>query len=108
MTSFTFNIGMDRCDADEKKVLRFTVGDYTTSLQSLKVGIRTERKISVILISAAMNMIVKSVEKKSRVARMKSGVRQPSGREFVDDMTTSKKTVIEARLTLQELDKMIT
>ncbi|CAC5407387.1 unnamed protein product [Mytilus coruscus] len=39
---------------------------------------------------------------------MKSGERQPSGRAFMDDMTISTKTVIEARWTLQELDKMST
>ncbi|XP_071153477.1 uncharacterized protein [Mytilus edulis] len=64
--------------------------------------------ISVILFSTAMNLIVKSVEKKSRGPWMKSGVRQPPGRAFMNDMTISRKTVIEARWTLQELDKMIT
>ncbi|XP_063448172.1 uncharacterized protein LOC134727719 [Mytilus trossulus] len=88
--------------------LRFTVGDFTTSWQRLEVGIVTGCTISVILFSAAMNMIVKSVEKKSRGPWMKSGVRQPPGRAFMDDMTISTKTVIEARWTLQELDKMIT
>ena len=88
--------------------LRFTVGDFTTSWQRLEVGIVTGCTISVILFSAAMNMIVKSVEKKSRGPWMKSGVRQPPGRAFMDDMTISTKTVIEGRWTLQELDKMIT
>ncbi|CAC5423518.1 unnamed protein product [Mytilus coruscus] len=88
--------------------LRFIVGDYTTSWQRLGVGIVTGCTISVILFSAAMNMIVKSVEKKSRGPWMKSGVQQPPGRAFMDDMTISTKTVIEARWTLQVLDKMIT
>ncbi|XP_063427466.1 uncharacterized protein LOC134710973 [Mytilus trossulus] len=88
--------------------LRFTVGDFTTSWQRLEVGIVTGCTISVILFSAAMNMIVKSVEKKSRGPWMKSEVLQPLGRAFMDDMTISTKTVIEARWTLRELDKMIT
>ncbi|XP_062568263.1 uncharacterized protein LOC134230448 [Saccostrea cucullata] len=88
--------------------LRFTVQDYTTAWQRLEVGIVTGCTISVILFSAAMNMIVKSVEKKSRGPWMKSGVRQPPGRAFMDDMTITTKTVIEAKWTIHELESAIT
>ncbi|VDI21700.1 Hypothetical predicted protein [Mytilus galloprovincialis] len=54
-----------------------SVGDFTTSSQRLEVGIVTGCTISVILFSAAMNIIVKSVERKRRGIWMKSGVRQP-------------------------------
>ena len=46
-------------------LLRFTVKDFTTAWQRLEVEIVTGCTISVILFSVAMNMIVKSVEKKS-------------------------------------------
>ncbi|XP_061185889.1 uncharacterized protein LOC133193994 [Saccostrea echinata] len=88
--------------------LRFTVQDYTTAWQRLEIGKVTGCTISVILFSAAMNMIVKSVEKKSRVSWMKSGVRQPPGRAFMNDMTVTTKTVIEAKWTIQELESAIT
>ena len=39
---------------------------------------------------------------------MKSGVRQPPGRAFMDDMTLTTKTIIEAKWTLQELETAIT
>ena len=85
-------------------ILKFTVKDFTTAWQRLEVGIVIGCTISVILFSAAMNMIVKSVEKKSRGPWMKSGVRQPTGRAFIDDMTLTTMTVIEAKWTLQELE----
>ena len=38
---------------------------------------------------------------------MKSGVRQPPGRAFMENITISTQTFIEARRTPKELDKMI-
>ena len=95
-------------DYFDNLLLRFTVKDFTTAWQRLEVGIVTGCTISVILFSAAMNMKVQSVEKKSRGPWMKSGVRQPPGRAFMDDMTLTTKTVIEANWTLQELETAIT
>ena len=89
-------------------LLRFTVKEFTTAWQCLEVGIVTGCTNSVILFSAAMNMILKSVEKKSRGPWMKSGEHQPPGRAFMDDMTLTTKTVIEAKWTLQELETAIT
>ena len=66
-------------------LLRFTVQDFTTAWQRLEVGIVTKCTISVILFPAAINMTVKSVEKKNRV-------RQPPGRAFMDDMIFTTKT----------------
>ena len=81
-------------DCFDNLLLRFTVKDFTTAWQRLEVGIVIGCTISVILFSAAMNMIVKSVEKRSRGPWMKSGVRQPLGKAFMDDMTLTTKTVI--------------
>ena len=81
-------------DYFDSLLLRFTVKDFTTAWQRLEVGIVIGCTISVILFSAAMNMIVKSVEKRSRGPWMKSEVRQPLGKAFMDDMTLTTKTVI--------------
>ena len=89
-------------DYYDNLLLRFTVKDFTTAWQRLEVGIVTGCTKSVLL--SSMNMIVKSVEKKSGGPLMKSGVRQPPERAFMDDMTLTTKTVIEAKWTLQKLD----
>ena len=87
--------------------LRFTVQNFTTAWQRLEVGIVTGCTVSVILFSAAMNLMVKSVEKMSRGPWMRAGVRQPPVRAFMDDMTVSTKTIIEARWTLKEIEDII-
>ena len=69
----------------------------------MEVGIVTGCTVSVILFLAAMNLMVKSVEKMSRGLCMRAGVRQPPIRTFMDDMTVSTKTIIEARWTLKEI-----
>ncbi|XP_076113419.1 uncharacterized protein LOC143081070 [Mytilus galloprovincialis] len=91
----------------DKIEMRFTAGDFTTAWQRLEVGILTGCTISVVLFAAAMNLIVKSVEKPSRGPLLSSGVRQPPVRAFMDDMTVTAKTVIEGRWTLEELERMI-
>uniref|UniRef100_A0A8W8L8P9 Reverse transcriptase domain-containing protein n=1 Tax=Magallana gigas TaxID=29159 RepID=A0A8W8L8P9_MAGGI len=87
--------------------LRFSIGDYTTSWQRLEVGIVTGCTISVILFAAAMNLLVKSAEKMSRGPWMRAGIRQPSVRAFMDDMTISTKTAVEAGWTLKEIEELI-
>ena len=60
--------------------------------------------ISVILFMAAMNLLVKSVERKTRGPQMESAVKQPLIRAFMDEMTITTKSVTEARWTLEELE----
>lgn len=88
-------------------LMRFTVGDYTTTWQRLEVGIVTGCTISVILFAAAMNLMVKSAEKPRRGPVMVSGVRQPPTRAFMDDMTITTKTPVEGRWMLEDLEKFI-
>ena len=57
--------------------MRFTVGNYTTNWQRLEVGKITGCAVSVILFAAAMNLLVKSIEKLSRGPVMTSGIKQP-------------------------------
>ena len=87
--------------------LRFAVQNFTTAWQRLEVEIVTGCTVSVILFSAAMNLMVKSVEKMSRGPWMRAGVRQPPVRAFMGDMTVSTKTIIEARWTLTEIEDII-
>jgi hypothetical protein len=87
--------------------MRFTVNDFTTSWQRLEVGIVTGCTISVILFAAAMNLLVKSAEKKSRGPVMVTGVKQPPTRAFMDDMTITTKTVVEGRWMLKDLEELI-
>lgn len=87
--------------------LRFFVGDYTTSWQRLEVGIVTGCTFSVILFSADMNLLVKTAEKISRGPWMRAVIRQSPVRAFMDDMTISTKTAIQARLTLKEIEELL-
>ena len=87
--------------------MRFTVGDETTKWQRLEIGIVTGCTISVILFAAAMNLIVKSVERTSRGPVMESGIRQPPTRAFMDDMTITARSVVEGRWMLEDLEEMI-
>lgn len=88
--------------------MRFTVGSYTTDWQRLEIGIATGCTISVILFAAAMNLLVKSVEKQSRGPTTKSGVKLPPTRAFMDDMTVTARSVIEGRWMLEDLDRAFT
>ncbi|CAC5385086.1 unnamed protein product [Mytilus coruscus] len=88
-------------------IMRFTVADYTTAWQRLEVGIVTGCTISVVLFSAAMNMLVKSAEKMSRGPVMSSGVSQPPTRAFMDDMTITAKSVLEGKWMLQDLGELV-
>ncbi|XP_076086893.1 uncharacterized protein LOC143057470 [Mytilus galloprovincialis] len=76
-------------------------------VRKARAGSAPGPNVSVVLFAAAMNLIVKSVEKPSRGPLLSSGVRQPPVRAFMDDMTVTAKTVIEGRWTLEELERMI-
>ena len=87
--------------------IRFTLDNFTTAWQNLEIGIITGCTLSMILFAGAMNLILKSVEKRSRGQTMKTGILQPPSRAFVDDMTLITKSAIEARWTLEELNELI-
>ena len=87
--------------------LRFNVDNYTTGWQRLEKGIPTGCTISVILFAAAMNLIMKAAEKECRGPKMKSGIRQPPGRAFMDDMTITTEAEAGARWILKGLEKLI-
>lgn len=83
--------------------MRFTCGDVTTDWQRLEVGIVTGCTISVILFSAAINLLVKSAEKVHRGAMLATGVQQVPVRAFMDDLTITAKSVPEGRWILEDL-----
>ncbi len=83
--------------------ISFTCRDFTTDWQRLKVGIVTGCTISVILFSAAMNLLVKSVEKLCQDAVLATGIQQVPIRAFMDDLTITAKSVPEGRWILDDL-----
>ena len=87
--------------------LRFTVNGFTTNWQRMVVGLVTGCTISVILFAAEMYMVVRSVEKENRGPVTQTKIRQPPVRAFIDDLTITAKSVVEARWTLQELEYLI-
>jgi hypothetical protein len=83
--------------------IRFTVNGQETKWQSLAVGIITGCTISVILFTAAMNIMLKSVEKKNRGPSVTEKIRQPPTRAFMDNMTLTTMAVVEGRWLLEDL-----
>lgn len=57
----------------------------------------------VILFAAAMNLLVKSVEKPRWGALLSSGVQQVPVRAFMDDLTITARSVTEGRWILEDL-----
>ena len=77
--------------------IRFTYSKGTTKWQQLEKGIITGDTISVILFSSAINLIVKSAEKECKGPVMKSGVRQPPAKAFMDDLTIATTHTVQTR-----------
>ena len=71
----------------ERFYIRFNVGERTTNWQRLEKGIITGCTISVVIFASAVNLIVKSAEKKCKDPLMRSGIRQPPVKAFMDDLT---------------------
>ena len=73
-------------DYYEKCKMRFSVGNYTTYLQALELGIIMGCIISAIVFAAVDNMLVKSRENKLRGAISATVTGQPPSKAFIDDM----------------------
>ena len=71
----------------ERFYIRFNVGERTTNWQRLEKGIITGCTISVIIFTSAVNLIAKSAEKECKGPLMRSGIRQPPVKAFMDDLT---------------------
>ncbi|XP_069139210.1 uncharacterized protein [Argopecten irradians] len=88
--------------------LRFTTKTFTTSWQELQKGIVTGCTISVILFVMGMNMIIRAGERETRGPKTSSNIRQPPNRGFMDDLTITTDTHVQARWILTALEETAT
>ena len=88
--------------------LRFSTKNFTTSWIALEKGIVTGCTISVILFVMGMNMILKAAERETRGPQTNAGIRLPANRGFMDDLTITTETHIQARWILKALDETVT
>ncbi len=88
--------------------LRFQTAQFTTQWQDLEKGIVTGCIISPILFIMEMNLLITAAGKKSREPIMKFGIRQPSVRGFMDDLTITTTTHVQARWIPKALDDVAT
>ena len=83
--------------------IRFTVQEYTTSWQKLEKGIVTGCTISVVLFIMAMNLIIEAGQRETRGPLSNTNIRQPPSRGFMDDLTITTPSIIQARWILTAL-----
>ena len=84
---------------------------FTTGLQQPGNHYRKELvigcTISVILFVMGMNMIIEAGERESRGPKTSSNIRQRPNRGFMDDLTISTDTQIQARWILTALEETV-
>uniref|UniRef100_W5NEB6 Reverse transcriptase domain-containing protein n=1 Tax=Lepisosteus oculatus TaxID=7918 RepID=W5NEB6_LEPOC len=80
--------------------MRFSVGNSITSWQGLCT-------ISVTLFLMAMNLIIESAQQESRGPNMNSGITVLPIRSFIDDLTVTTTTQVQARWVLRALDTAV-
>ncbi|XP_069125457.1 uncharacterized protein [Argopecten irradians] len=88
--------------------LRFTTKTFTTSWQELQKGIVTGCTISIILFVMGMNMIIRAGERETRGPKTSSNIRQPPNGGFMDDLTITTDTHVQARWILTALEETAT
>ena len=86
--------------------LRFSVEDYETSWLKLEKGIVTGCTISVVLFVMAMYLIREGGKRETKGPLSSSNIRQPSSRGFMDDLTITTTTHIQARWILTALEEL--
>ena len=87
--------------------IRSTVDEYITSWQRVEKGIVTGCTISPILFVMGMGMVTRAAERETRGPRMDSGIYQPPIRGFIDDLTVTTTTHIQARWVLPALEDSV-
>ncbi|XP_026059304.1 uncharacterized protein LOC113043970 [Carassius auratus] len=88
--------------------LWFKTAHFTTQWQDLEKGIVTGCTISPILFVMGMNLLITAAEKEYRGPSMESGIRQPPIRVFMDDLTITTSTHVQARWILKALEDGVT
>ena len=87
--------------------MRVSSGAITSCWHKIEIGIITGCTISVTLFSLAMNMLTKSAESECRGPKMRSSLRQPPIRAFIDDLTVTTESTQGCRWILKGLEKMV-
>ena len=88
--------------------LRFAVGEQMTGWQRLEKGIVTGCTISVVLFIMGMNLLINATKRETRGPKTTSGVYMPSTRGFMDDLTITTQTHVQARWMLSALEEATT
>ncbi|XP_052259364.1 uncharacterized protein LOC127863766 [Dreissena polymorpha] len=88
--------------------LRFMVGEKMTAWQRLEKGIVTGCTISVVLFVMGMNLIINPANKETRGPKKSTGLHLPTNRGFMDDLTVTTQTHIQARWVLKVLEEAAT
>ena len=88
--------------------LRFTSTLFTTNWQDLQTGIPTGCTISPILFNMGMNLLISTAEGVTRGPTLESGIVQPVLQVFMDDITITYVTHVQARKVLETLDSIAT
>jgi len=83
--------------------LRFSVGDQLTKWQKLEKGIVTGCTVSVVLFVMGMNLLINAAIRETRGPKTESGIYLPSSRGFMDDLTLTTPTHVQARWMLTAL-----
>ncbi|XP_052280752.1 uncharacterized protein LOC127878274 [Dreissena polymorpha] len=83
--------------------LRFTVGDQLTRWQKLENGIVTGCTVSMVLFILGMNLLINAAQRETRGPKTESGIYVPSSRGFLDDLTLTTTTHVQARWMLTSL-----
>jgi len=85
--------------------LRFSTPDFTTVWINVERGIVTGCTVSVILFVLGMNLILKAAEQETRGPKTTSGIRMPPTRGFMDNITITTQSHIQARWILGVLEE---
>ena len=88
--------------------LRFAVGEQSTPWIRLEKGIVTGCTISVVLFVMGMNLIINAAKRETRGPKTTSGIYLPSNRGFMDDLTVTTTTHVQARWVLRALNETVT
>ena len=83
-------------------------GNNKSAWHTLEKGIITSCTISAILFALAMNMLIKATEAECRGPTMRSDLRHPPIRAYMDDMTMTTTSVTGARCLPKGIEKLIT
>ncbi|XP_060584269.1 uncharacterized protein LOC132740392 [Ruditapes philippinarum] len=83
--------------------LRFSIGDQLTKWQKFEKGIVTGCTVSVVLFVMGMNLLINAAIRETRGPKTESGIYLPSSRGFMDDLTLTTPTHVQARWMLTAL-----